>query len=92
MQKVPDLNLIAHEGAMVCDECNEEVKFLIGPDPINDGKNRCRQCLAALKPEYQEALNDFAVLLDLMLALQERMMSLDTMHELYGNQEEPDKD
>ncbi len=41
MQTVPDINLIAHEGDFMCDECNEEASFLIGPDPINDGKNRC---------------------------------------------------
>ena len=92
MQKVPDINLIAHEGEFVCDECGQEAKFLIGPEPMNDGKNRCKSCLAVAKPDYAEALTDFSDLLDLMLEMQSRMMSLDAMHELYGNQEEPEED
>jgi hypothetical protein len=90
MQKVPDISLIAHDGSFDCDVCGELAKFLIGPDPINDGKNRCKTCLTVLKPEYAEALADFSDLLDLMLEMQSRMMSLDKMHELYGNNEEPE--
>lgn len=92
MQKVPDINLISHEGEMVCDECKQEVSFLIGPDPVNDGKNRCKSCMSLIRPEYREALTDFSDLLDLMLDMQSRMMSLDAMHELYGNPEEPEED
>jgi hypothetical protein len=92
MQKVPDINLVAHEGDIICDDCGQEVEFLIGPDPINDGKNRCKRCFTGMKPEYAEALTDFSDLLNLMLEMQSRMMSLDMMHELYGNSEEAEED
>ena len=91
MQKVPDINLIAHEGAVICDECGQEVAFLIGPEPMNDGKNRCKECFAPHWPQYKDAVTDFSDLIDLMLEMQGRNMSLDMMYELYGNQEEPEK-
>lgn len=90
MQKVPDINLISHEGDIICDECGQKAEFLIGPEPINDGKNRCKSCFEPHWPQYKDAVTDFSDLLDLMLDMQSRMMTTDMMHELYGNQPEED--
>jgi hypothetical protein len=92
MQTVPDINLIPHEGDVICDECGQEAEFLIGPEPMNDGKNRCKTCFEPHWPQYKDAVTDFSDLLDLMLEMQARNMSLDAMYELYGNREEPEED
>jgi hypothetical protein len=92
MQTVPDINLIAHEGDVICDTCGQEAKFLIGPEPINDGLNRCKTCFEPHWPQYKDALTDFSDLLELILEMQARNMSLDAMYELYGNREEPEED
>ncbi len=90
MQKVPDIEIIQHEGDLVCDECKQEASFLIGPAPINDGKNRCKVCMALVRPDCESALTDFSDLLELMLEMKSRMMTTDMMHKLYGNHEEPE--
>ncbi len=92
MQKVPDINLIPHEGDIICDECGQEAAFLIGPEPINDGKNRCKSCFEPHWPQYKDAVTDFSDLLDLMLEMQSRMMTTDLMHELYGNEDPEEED
>ena len=84
MQRVPDLNLVEHDGDRVCDDCGEEGKFLVG----GDNKFRCKTCFTGDKPEYLEAIADFAELLDLMLEIKSQLMTQEEMHELYGNTEE----
>lgn len=92
MQKVPDINLIAHEEEFVCGVCEEEVETLFGPDPVNDGKYRCATCMAAIRPDFSDAVADVSEIVDLILKMQSRMMSLDSMYELYGNPEEEPED
>jgi hypothetical protein len=85
-QRIPDINLVEHEGDFACAKCSEEAEFLIGPD--DKDRNLCKDCFAAERPEFSDALNDFAELFILLLETKNRMMSQDDMHELYGNDED----
>lgn len=82
-QRIPDINLVEHEGDFICDKCSEEVGFLIGQE--DSDRYLCKDCFSAERPEYLDAINDFADLFVSLLETKERMMSQEEMHELYGN-------
>ena len=83
MQRVPELNIIPHDGEeVICEECGESVTFL-----IEGMQNKCKSCFGDERPEYSDAIADFAELLDLLHEMKERMMSQEEMHELYGKEE-----
>jgi hypothetical protein len=82
MQRVPDFNIIPHDDEdVVCDECGEEVTFLVGE------LNQCKDCFSDERPEFSDAVADFADLLDIMIDLKGRLMTQEEMHELYGKEE-----
>jgi hypothetical protein len=86
-QRVPDFNLVSHDGPMVCDICHEEVTFLVGvsQSETDSGKNRCRECFHARCPEFTDAVADFADLLDMFLEMKAQQMTIEEMYELYGD-------
>ena len=89
MQRVPDFDLVPHEGDMICAECGEETEFLVSIQGVEAPEEaRCRECFGDIRPEYSEAITDFSDLLTLMLEMKSRFMTQDEMHELYGNEEE----
>jgi hypothetical protein len=85
MQRVPNFDLVGHDGDMVCEECGEETEFLITEMP---DKHRCPACFSDFRPEFSEAVADFASLLKILIEMKSRHMTLDEMHELYGNKED----
>ena len=85
-QRIPDINLVEHEGDFVCDQCSEETEFLIGLEGEN--KNLCKACFSAQRPEYSDAVRDFSDLFILLVEEKGRRMSQEDMHELYGNGED----
>ena len=88
-QRVPDFDLVEHKGPMVCDFCHEEVAFLVGITQTEtdlDG-NHCKDCFYKKKPEFSDAIADFADLLEIIIEMKARNMTLDEMYELYGNDE-----
>ena len=90
-KQVPELNLVPHEGPLVCDFCHEEVTFLVGitqTETALDG-NHCKNCFQRHRPEFTDSIADFAELLDTFLELKAQKMTVEDMHELYGNKEEP---
>ena len=92
-QQVPDFGLVEHEGPMVCDICHEEVTFLVGISQATDiKKNHCKSCFHARRPEFTDAIADFADLLDMFLELKAQKMTLEEMYELYGDEESPTED
>lgn len=90
IQRIPDMNLIEYEGDFVCDQCSEDAGFLIGLE--GGDRNLCADCFSAERPEYMDAVKDFADLFILLLEEKARRMSQEDMHELYGNDEQPDFD
>ncbi len=94
-QRIPEFDLISHDGPMVCDFCHEKVTFLVGisQTATNLDGNHCRDCFHKKKPEFTDAITDFSELLDLLVEIKSRSMSLDEMYELYGNDEpEPEEE
>ncbi|MCH7752896.1 MAG: hypothetical protein IH898_12190 [Planctomycetes bacterium] len=90
-QRVPDFDLVSHDGPMVCDFCHEEVSFLVGitqTETALDG-NHCKKCFHKKRPEFTDSIADFADLLDMFLELKAQKMTVEDMYELYGEGEEP---
>ena len=73
---------------MVCDICHEEVTFLVGVSQAIS-KNHCKKCFDVRRPEFTDAIADFADLLDMFLEMKAKCMTLEEMYELYGEGEEP---
>lgn len=90
-QRVPEFGLVEHDGPMVCDICHEEVTFLVGISQTETdiGKNHCKECFRAKRPEYTDSIADFAELLDMFLEMKARCMTIEEMYELYGEGAEP---
>ena len=90
-QRVPEFGLVGHNGPMVCDICHEEVTFLVGVSQTETdaGKNHCKECFHAKRPEFTDAVADFAELLDMFLELKAQQMTIEEMYELYGEGAEP---
>ena len=90
-QLVPEFGLAEHVGPLVCDICHEEATFLVGVSQTETdiGKNHCKKCFNAKRPEYADAVADFADLLDMFLEMKSRQMTIEEMYELYGDGAEP---
>ena len=87
-QRIPEINLEPFDGPMVCDICHEESKFLVGLVQEGRDKNHCTACFSKKRPEYRDAVADFADLLDMLIEIKDRHMTLDEMHELYGESQD----
>jgi hypothetical protein len=89
-QRVPEFNLVSHDGDMVCDFCHEEATFLVGvaQGDTDSNKNHCKECFNKKRPEYADSLIDFSEVIDMFLEMQAQKMTTEEMYELYGDGEE----
>jgi len=77
----------------LCGEAEEEHMFLLGIKDTGtelDG-NYCVPCFAAIRPEFAEAIDEIARLMLKLLVEQEKYMSLEEWHELYGEPAESEE-
>jgi hypothetical protein len=90
-QQIPGIDVVEHEGPMICNKCGEEDMFLIGIKDTGTGLdgNYCVLCFTEIRPEFAEAVGNIAAMVLRLLQEEEKYMSLDEWHELYG--EEPEE-
>jgi len=78
---------------MLCNKCGEEDMFLVGIKDTGtdlDG-NYCVLCFSEIRPEFAEAIGNIAKMMLRLLEEEEKYMSLEEWHELYGEPEESEE-
>ena len=82
----------------VCCDCGEEFDCLFSIKRREDAEiaeenehilgSRCRDCMVSKFPAYQEEIVGYAELIAAYLSIQEKYMSPEDWHELYGEEDQ----